>query len=120
MEELVSQLTPIIINAVIVVVGFIFTRIGFIAKDFFDDKTKRAIAEQTVMYVKQIGDAMDASEKLAKAKEDIQAQLAEKGIRITDLELTVLIESAVNNFKGAWNSDEGTPNVDPSESEVSG
>ena len=49
--------------------------------------------------MEQIYKDLDGATKLEKAKDNILAQLNEKGISISELELDVLIEATVNGFK---------------------
>ena len=56
------------------------------------------------MFVQQVSESMGADDKLAKAKETMLEELAEKGIKVSDLEMTVLLESAIKGFKTTWNS----------------
>lgn len=104
--ELLNQLMPSIIEGLVIVLGFIFTRLGLVAKDWFDDQTKRTLAEQTVQFVRQVGKSLGTDEKFELAKETLIEELNEKKIKFTKLELQVLIESAYAGFKSAWDSED--------------
>ena len=104
--ELLNQLMPNIVEGLVIVLGFIFTRLGLVAKDWFDDQTKRALAEQTVQFVRQVGKSLGTDEKFELAKETLIEELNDKKIKFTKLELQVLIESAYSGFKSAWDAED--------------
>lgn len=104
--SLLNELMPQIINALVIIIGFVMTRIGFLAKDYFDDAIKRKLVEQTVEYVRQIGDSLGNPEKFELAKETFIARMNEKGIKVTELEVKVLIESAIAGLKSGWKFEE--------------
>lgn len=114
-SELLNQLMPHIINALVIIVGAIFGQVGLLAKEFFDDATKRKIAEQTVSYVKQIGDSLGNEEKFDLAKDTFIVRMNEKGIKVTELEIKILIESAVAGFKQSWNGQVQDDAIEPVE-----
>lgn len=107
-ENLMTQLQPLIINAAITILTAVATYVGVMIKNFVQDKVnseeKKKIVETTCRYINQIYKDVDGPTKFEKAKENILQQLNEKGINITDLELEVLIESTVNSFKDGLNS----------------
>ena len=107
-ENLMTQLQPLIINAAITILTAVATYVGVMIKNFVQDKVnseeKKKIVETTCRYINQIYKDVDGPTKFEKAKENILQQLNEKCINITDLELEVLIESTVNSFKDGLNS----------------
>ena len=106
-EQLMLELQPLIINAVITIVGAVATYIGIRVKALFEEKIdtekKEKIVEVSIRYINQIYKNLDGPAKFEKAKEVILEQLNEKGLSITELELTVMIESTVNAFKDGYN-----------------
>ena len=68
---------------------------------YVDTQTKKEIVKDTVNYVEQVFKDIHGAEKLEKAKEKALEWLNEKGIKISETELEILIESAVNGLKGA-------------------
>lgn len=70
---------------------------------YVDTKTKKEIVKSTVEYVEQVSSStgMSSENKFNKAKDKALEWLNEKGIKISDTELEVLIESAVNNFNNS-------------------
>lgn len=105
MENFIAELMPAVISIAITCLTAIAGYVGKAVKDYFKDKIdtekKRNVVETTCRYVNQIYYDLDGPAKLLKAKENILLQLQEKGIPITDLEMTVMIESTVNSFKDA-------------------
>lgn len=105
LNELMTELQPVIINAAVVVLTTIASYVGMKIKNIYKEKvdteTKKKVVETTCRYINQLYNDLDGSQKLEKAKENIVDQLNEKGISITDLELDVLIESTINSFKDA-------------------
>ncbi|WP_346697872.1 phage holin, LLH family [Thomasclavelia spiroformis] len=105
MNELMTELQPIIMNAAVVILTAIGSYVGLKVKTFIKEKAdtdaKKKVVETTCKYVEQIYKDLDGAAKLEKAKDNILEQLNEKGITISELELDVLIEATVNGFKDA-------------------
>lgn len=88
------------------VLTFIGGYIGLWAKSkadkYVNDKTKKAVAKTVVQFVEQVYKDLHGEDKLNAALATASEMLAEKGITVTDLEMRVLIESAVAEFNGAF------------------
>lgn len=101
--EIVNQLLDILLPAVASVVTVIFGILATKIKSKYDEKvnteTKKKVVETTVAYVQQVYYTLNGEEKLNKAIETASQLLVEKGVNITDLELRMLIESAVYGLK---------------------
>lgn len=100
-DELVSAyLIPILAAIITGVSSYVGLKIKSIYEKYVDTKTKKEIIEYTVKYVEQICKAtkLTSAEKLDMAKEKALNWLNSKGIKISDTELEVLIESAVNGL----------------------
>lgn len=69
---------------------------------YFKDKTKREVAAQVVKFVEQVYKDLHGEDKLAKAIEAAAEMLNEKGITISELELRVLLESALAELNDAF------------------
>lgn len=91
-----DNLIEIVSTIITGIVGYLGIRIKKIYQEFIQDKTKREIVEKTVKYVEQVGINLSCSEKKKKALEKSIEWLTEKKISISDVELEILIESAVN------------------------
>lgn len=108
MDDLITQLQPAIVSICVTVLTALGSWIGIKVKQLYTEKvnteTKKNVVETTCRYVNQLYKDLDGPSKLEKAKTEILNQLSEKGIKITDLELNVLIEAAVNGFKDGVSS----------------
>lgn len=80
------------------VLAFIGTRIRSIYEDHVKSKEKRQVVKDCVLMVEQVYTDIHGKEKFEKAKESIISILNDKGIPITDLEMDVLIEAAVQEL----------------------
>lgn len=69
---------------------------------YFKDKVKREVATQVVKFVEQVYKDLHGEEKLAKAIEAAAEMLNEKGITVSELELRVLLESALAELNDAF------------------
>lgn len=101
MEILQNYLLEILAAIIAAVASFIGIRIKNAYTKYVDTQTKKEIVKDTVNYVEQIYKDIHGAEKLEKAKEKALEWLNEKGIKISNTELEILIESAVNGLKGA-------------------
>lgn len=112
--EIVNSLIHTLMPYVVTIVGALAGYVAVSIKSKLDEKlntdTKRTIANQTVQYVQQVYQTLNGPEKLNKAINTFTELLNEKGIKVTEVETRVLIESAVKSFKDSWenNSTEET------------
>lgn len=116
LDEIMIQIQPLIVNIAVTVLTIVAAYLGIKAKQFLEEKTSadqaKKIIETTCQYINQVYDNLDGPAKYDKAREDILKQLDEKGIKLTDLQLKVLIESTVNSFKSGLTSDKkDTPQI---------
>nr|DAK38271.1 MAG TPA: holin [Caudoviricetes sp.] len=104
--EIVNSLIHTLMPYVITIVGALAGYVAVSIKNKLDEKlntdTKRTIAKQTVQYVQQVYQTLNGPEKLDKAINTFTELLNEKGIKVTEVETRVLIESAVKSFKDSW------------------
>lgn len=84
---------------IIAVAGFIGTAIKNIYKKYVNDQTKEKVVKTVVKAVKQLYSDLSGEEKLEIAIENITEMLIEKGITITELEIRMLIEAAIEEMK---------------------
>lgn len=99
MKEIITQMIvdylPAILTAVLTaIVGFMKSKYT----KYVNDDTKRNVAADTVKYVEQIYKDIHGNEKLEKAKATMNALLEEKGIKISNIEMVILLESAVKDM----------------------
>lgn len=100
MQQIMSEvIVPILATAITALAGYVGLQIKAIYKKHVDDKTKESVVKIVVKAVKQLYKDLNGEEKLAKAIENITAMLSEKGIAISELEIRMLIESAVEELK---------------------
>lgn len=76
---------------------------------YVNDKTKKEVVKTAVMAVQQLYTNLNGEEKLQVALDAISDMLEEKGIPISDLEMRMLIEAAVGEFKEAFRQTAESP-----------
>lgn len=103
-EEIISQY---LIPALALLVSALFTWLGVKLRSLINKQKAKIesdeinnIIDKVVMYVEQTSKDMTSSEKLNKALSSASLWLYEKGIKVTEEQLKILVESAVNNFYG--------------------
>lgn len=97
-DFLKEQGFSILSTIILAIATFLGSRIKAKYEAIMTDKTKKDVVKNCVKAVEQLYNGMDGPEKFEKAKENIIFILNEKGINISDLELTMLIESVVSEF----------------------
>lgn len=103
LKEFISEYGTTVLYAVITALaGYIGIVLKRLYTKLVNDKTKQSVAKTVVLAVEQIYKDLHGDEKLDKALKAASEMLAEKGISITDLELRMLIESAVDEFNEAF------------------
>lgn len=93
--QTLTEALPVILNVVIVGI------MGLLSKEYkqyINTDIKKSVIADTVKYIEQIYMDIHGYDKLNAAKDKAVKLLKNKGIDISDSELTVLIESAVNNM----------------------
>lgn len=98
-NEYGAQLLYAIITAIAGYVGIVVKNIY---QRYVNDQTKREVVKIAVRGVEQVFSTLGGEEKLKKAIEAAGEMLNEKGIAITEFELRMLIEAAVNEFNNAF------------------
>lgn len=80
--------------------------LGVVCKNIYkriaNDKTKKEVAETCVKAVEQIYKDKTGSQRYKECIKAMSAMLEEKGIKISDLEIKMLIESAVGEFNDVF------------------
>ena len=98
--EFVNTYGVTILYAVLTgVFGWIGIQLKRLAEKYINTKEKQAVCKTVVAAVNQIYYDLDGPEKLQKAIESASEMLAAKGITVTELELRMLLEAAVNAAK---------------------
>ena len=85
--------------------GYVGIAVKNLYKKYINNKTKRDVARTCVRAIERIYIDLHGPEKLNKCIEAASEMLAERGIHITDIELRMLIEAAVNEFNNGFNKD---------------
>ena len=95
MKEVLIELIPIVIAAIgTFIIGIIKAKYT----EYVNTDTKKELAMLTVRYVEQVFKALHGDEKLQKAKSAFIKVLNEKGIKISEDEVNILLESAVHQM----------------------
>lgn len=98
-EEIIgAYVLPAIVSLLAAAAAFVGAQIKRLYEKYVNDKTKQSVVRTCVKAVEQLYHDLGGPEKLEKAKASAVEMLNEKGIPITDLELSMLIESAVSEF----------------------
>lgn len=88
--------------------GYLGVVIKNLCQKYLNNKTKQDVAKTCVKAVEQIYKDLHGEEKFNKALECISDMLAEKGIAVSDIEMKMLIESAVAEFNEVFSKGAST------------
>jgi cell division protein FtsB len=94
----------ILSTILIALCGYLGMQAKIMYERYINTKEKEAVAKTVCAAIEQLYQDLDGEAKKQKALENIEAMLAEKGIAITQLEMEMLIESAVFGFHQGLNS----------------
>lgn len=94
--------TTILYSILTAIAGYIGIAVKKLYEKYINDKTKVDVVKTCVKAVQQLYKDLDGEEKLNKAIESASEMLAQKNIIITELELRMLIEASVAEFKDAF------------------
>lgn len=97
----------ILSTIVTVLASYIGIVIKRIYQKYINDQTKKDVVATCVQAVEQIYKDIHGKDKLNKCIESASDMLTEKGIKISDLEIRMLIESAVNAANKSFNESDG-------------
>jgi len=104
-EVIWNHISPYFLEIVAMILSTIVTYISIKVKNLYQKRltmeTKKEVAKSVVEMVEQIANKYNwsSAEKYDKAKTTIIELLANEGIKITDIELEVLIESFCKSLK---------------------
>lgn len=104
MNEIIKELTPALLSIAGTLLTALAVWLSRKVNAILDTQQKRLIVESTVKYVEQIGKGLGSEEKLKLAKDKALEWINSKGINVSDTELNILIESAVNEFFAHYNA----------------
>ena len=98
-EEIFSAyVLPAVVAVITALAGFVGAQIKTLYQRYVNDRIKRDVAQTCVKAAEQLYHDLGGPEKLKKAQEGVRQMLEEKGIPISELEMNLLIESAVAEF----------------------
>ena len=98
-EEIFSAyVLPAVVTIVTALAGFVGAQIKTLYQRYVNDRIKRDVAQTCVKAAEQLYHDLGGPEKLKRAQEGVRQMLEEKGIPISELEMNLLIESAVAEF----------------------
>lgn len=138
MQELLDilgpELTPLITNLLLTLVGVLFTYLGIQAQKLMTRVTRskevhqikeafeanQEFAKATVEYVEKIGEqiGIEGEEKFELAKIKLIEVLEQKGISISEAEIDMLIEQAHTAFSSGYNREADVVVIEEKEQEV--
>lgn len=99
-SEFLAEYGVEILYAVITAIaGYIGIAVKNIYKKYVNDSTKKEVVKTCVNAVEQLYKDLGGEAKYYRAVDAIYDILSQKGISITELEMEMLIEAAVNEFK---------------------
>lgn len=100
--------TMILYSIITAIAGYIGIVVKNLYQKYVNDQTKKDVVKTVVKGIEQIYKDLHGEEKLDKALEAASEMLFEKGIKITEFELKMLIEASVAEFNDAFNKDVAT------------
>ncbi len=106
-NEILNQFIQILMPVLATFITGVFTYIGNKIKNAYqkkiNDETAKTVVKDVVRFVEQVYGDIHGKEKLQKAIEQVSIILQEKGIKITETEIMMLIESAVYGLNEGLN-----------------
>lgn len=95
MKDIILNIAPIVIATIgTFLIGIIKAKYS----EYVNTDTKKEIAMLTVRYVEQVFKTLHGTEKLDKAKSAFVKMLNEKGIKVSEAEINMLLEAAVHKM----------------------
>ena len=94
-KTIITDILPIVLATIgTFLVGIIKAKYS----EYVNTDTKKEIAMLTVRYVEQVFTALHGKDKLEKAKSTFVDMLNEKGIKVSEAEINMLLEAAVHKM----------------------
>ena len=104
LEQIWEAIQPQVIDIITTLLLLFVSYVGVKIKALYENKVKneqvKDIIEKIVMYVEQKGKELTSNEKYDVALSKASEWLDEKHIKISETELEIFIESAVQNLYG--------------------
>lgn len=111
MQQVLDTVITTLIPALATLIAGWFTILGTKIKAKYDEKVntevKKSVVNDTVQYIQQVYKSLDGASKLQHAIQQASLLLNEKGIAVSEVELKMLIESAVYGMnKGFYETEQ--------------
>lgn len=95
MKDIIMDIIPVVLATIgTCLIGIIKAKYS----EYVNTDTKKEIAMLTVRYVEQVFKTLHGTEKLDKAKSAFVKILNEKGIKVSEAEINMLLEAAVHKM----------------------
>ena len=108
----------ILYSVLTAIAGYIGIALKNLYTKYVNDKTKKDVVRTCVKAVEQIYTDLHGEDKLNKCIESVSAMLCAKGITITDIEIRMLIEPAVNEFNQSFSDIDYVTTLDYTDDEA--
>ncbi|MBR6917143.1 MAG: phage holin family protein [Clostridia bacterium] len=108
----------ILYSVLTAIAGYIGIALKNLYTKYVNDKTKKDVVRTCVKAVEQIYTDLHGEDKLNKCIESVSAMLCAKGITITDIEIRMLIEAAVNEFNQSFSDIDYVTTLDYTDDEA--
>lgn len=102
LNQIINAIMPYVVTIVTAIFAYLAVRIKTKLEEKLNTQAKKEVAEATVNYIQQVYSALDGKEKLQKALEIATEWLESKGIKVSEAEMTILIEAAIKGAKEGW------------------
>lgn len=93
LQSVIIQVSVATLSAIL---GYVGLRIKTIIEINVENKTKKEVIEATIRYVEQTGIDLTAGQKKKRIETKALEWLDEQGIKISEIELDILIESSIH------------------------
>jgi intergrase/recombinase len=93
---------PLLYALITAIAGIIAKGVANVYNKYADSREKRAVARTVVLATEQIYNDLHGEEKFNKALLALIEMLAERGIKVAELEARMLIEAAVGEFNDVF------------------
>ena len=101
-----GYINQILLVLLLALAAFLGTQVKNLYARYVNTEVKQAVCRTAVRFVEQVYKDLHGEAKLNEALVAASGMLAEKGIKVSDLEMRVLIEAAVAEFNEAFKKSE--------------
>lgn len=97
--DILNEILPVLCTGLVALVSYLGVVVKNKIVEKLDTETKKSVVETTVKYVEQVYVDVHGEDKLNIALQKAESLFKEKGIKIGQTELEMMIEEVVNNIK---------------------